>query len=95
MQTITHNPVDLNFDKLIGIEMANPKESFITPKDEYITLGQLLKLLDEVSSGSEVKDYLAEMIVFVNGEEENRRGKKLRPGDTVLLPGNHTVNITD
>jgi ribosome-associated protein len=52
-------------------------------RDEYITLGQLLKLAGEVSTGGEVKDYLASESPIVNGEAENRRGRKLRTGDVV------------
>ena len=52
-------------------------------QDEYITLQQLLKVCDVISSGGQVKAYLAENPVLVNGEPENRRGKKLRAGDVV------------
>ena len=53
---------------------------------EYITLGQLLKLVDVIFEGGEAKNYLASNKVYVNGEEDERRGKKIRPGDTVELP---------
>lgn len=53
---------------------------------EYITLGQLLKLANVISNGAEAKGYLAEVIPLVNGEEDNRRGRKLYPGDEVRLP---------
>ena len=53
---------------------------------EYITLGQLLKLANVISNGAEAKGYLAEVMPLVNGEDENRRGKKLYPGDTIQLP---------
>jgi ribosome-associated protein len=52
---------------------------------EFITLGQLLKIVGEVNSGGEVKEYLREETPLVNGERENRRGRKLRPGDVVVL----------
>ena len=52
---------------------------------EFITLGQLLKMVGEVSSGGEVKEYLFAEIPMVNGEPEQRRGRKLRPGDTIVL----------
>ncbi|HEY9790108.1 MAG TPA: RNA-binding S4 domain-containing protein [Candidatus Obscuribacterales bacterium] len=52
---------------------------------DYITLGQLLKLAGEVNSGGEVKPYLASESPLVNGQPENRRGRKLRAGDTVIL----------
>jgi len=53
---------------------------------EYITLGQLLKMTDTINSGGMAKWFLSEHEVFVNGEAENRRGKKLRPEDTVSIP---------
>lgn len=54
-------------------------------KTEYITLQQLLKIENFISSGGEAKYYLAENICYVNGNEENRRGKKLYPGDKVII----------
>ncbi|MEY8380276.1 S4 domain-containing protein YaaA [Ileibacterium valens] len=56
-------------------------------KDEYITLQQILKACNILDSGGQVKAYLAENPVLVNGESENRRGKKLRPGDVVEAEG--------
>ncbi len=52
-------------------------------KNEYITLSQLLKVADVIASGGEAKFYLAENPVLVNGQPENRRGKKLYHGDVV------------
>lgn len=52
-------------------------------KDEYITLGQLLKACGVVSNGGEIKAYLANETVLLNGEKENRRGKKIYPKDVV------------
>ena len=54
---------------------------------EYITLGQLLKMTDTISSGGMAKWFLGEHEVFVNGEAENRRGRKLRQNDLVNIPG--------
>ncbi len=54
---------------------------------EYITLGQLLKLADCIHTGGEAKVFLQETKVLVNGEAENRRGRKLVPGDTVEVEG--------
>ena len=50
---------------------------------EYITLGQLLKLGDCIDSGGMVKAFLQINVVRVNGELEQRRGRKLYPGDVV------------
>ena len=53
---------------------------------EFITLGQLLKLADIIGNGGEAKAFLANTEVLVNGEPDNRRGRKLRPGDRVEIP---------
>ena len=50
-------------------------------KDEYIKLGQALKLAGMVGSGVEAKIVIQDGQVFVNGEVELQRGKKLHPGD--------------
>ncbi len=52
---------------------------------EYITLGQFLKFTSLISSGGEVKYFLDNNKVFVNETPENRRGKKLFPGDLVKI----------
>lgn len=54
---------------------------------EYITLGQLLKFLDLVSTGGEEKIFLRENEVLFNGEKEQRRGKKLCDKDQVTILG--------
>lgn len=56
-------------------------------KDEFIKLGQLLKLAGLVSSGIEAKIVIQEGEVIYNGEIETRRGKKVYPGDTVEFDG--------
>lgn len=52
---------------------------------EYITLGQLLKIADIISSGGMAKFFLEENEVFVNNEKENRRGKKLYKGYEIKI----------
>ena len=44
---------------------------------EFITLGQLLKMTDAISSGGMAKWFLSENEVYVNGEVDQRRGRKL------------------
>ncbi|HEY4095067.1 MAG TPA: RNA-binding S4 domain-containing protein [Baekduia sp.] len=58
-------------------------------RGDMIRLGQLLKLADVVDAGGEVKDYLAEVPVLVNGAPEARRGRQLHPGDVVTTGGEH------
>lgn len=59
---------------------------------EFITLQQFLKMNDIVSSGGEAKLFLRSNDVFVNGKKEDRRGRKLYPGDEVSVNGK-TVHI--
>jgi S4 domain protein YaaA len=54
---------------------------------EYITLGQFLKLAECIGTGGEVKFFLQEKEVKVNGEPDNRRGRKLRVEDVVEVEG--------
>ena len=54
--------------------------------EEFITLQALLKELDIIQSGGAIKSFLAENIVYFNGKLENRRGKKIRIGDTINIP---------
>ena len=50
---------------------------------EFIKLGQLLKLTHIISSGGEEKIYVATRKIVVNNKLENRRGRKLYPGDVI------------
>ncbi|URM34890.1 S4 domain-containing protein YaaA [Cytobacillus firmus] len=53
---------------------------------EYITLGQFLKASDVIQTGGMAKWFLSEYDVFVNGEQDQRRGRKLRTGDKIEIP---------
>lgn len=53
---------------------------------EFMTLGQFLKEINVISSGGQAKWYLADNSVFVDGELENRRGRKLYAGMMIELP---------
>ena len=59
----------------------------VTITTDYITLGQLLKFARIIQEGGEAKRYLAENEVLVNGTPDARRGRKLRPGDSVETSG--------
>ncbi|MGY1749983.1 RNA-binding S4 domain-containing protein [Modestobacter sp. SYSU DS0511] len=61
--------------------------------EESIRLGQLLKLVDAVPSGAQVKDVLTSGDVRVNGEPEDRRGRQLHAGDVVSVAGQEDVRI--
>lgn len=56
-------------------------------REEYIKLGQALKAVGLVDSGLEAKIVIQNGEVFVNGQVEMQRGKKLHKGDTVTYNG--------
>jgi S4 domain protein YaaA len=62
---------------------------------EYITLGQFLKLADVIQSGGMAKWFLSEHEILINGEQDQRRGRKLRLGDKVQIAGFGEFVITD
>lgn len=52
-----------------------------------IKLDQFLKLMDIAQTGGQAKLMIQDGVVFVNGEVETRRGRKLVPGDRVTVEG--------
>lgn len=54
-------------------------------KSEHIKLDSLLKYAGLCITGGEAKSLIEEGFVFVNGESCTMRGKKIRPGDQVVL----------
>ena len=63
-------------------------------KSEYITLGQFIKFVNIVSSGGMVKAILQDYKIHVNDILESRRGKKLYPGDKVVIKGIGTYRVS-
>jgi len=63
------------------------KRIYMKINSEYIKLDSFLKAVNEAASGGEAKIFIAEGMVSVNGEPESRRGRKLRPGDSVTIDG--------
>lgn len=62
-------------------------EVSIRQEDEFIKLGQALKKAGFVGSGVDAKMVIQNGEVTVNGETEERRGRKLYPGDVVSYDG--------
>jgi S4 domain protein YaaA len=64
---------------------------------EFITLGQLLKIVDVVDSGGAAKYYLQEHPTdfFVNKENDFRRGRKLYPNDIIEITNVGEFQITN
>lgn len=57
----------------------------IVISSEFITLAQLLKFANVIDSGGEAKNFLANNTILVNNEKDNRRGRKLRVGDQIII----------
>lgn len=62
------------------------EELFI--RDDFIKLGQALKLSGLAESGVDAKLIIQDGLVKVNGQVETQRGKKLTAGDEVCFDGN-------
>ena len=60
----------------------------ISIRDDFIKLGQALKLAGVVRDGVEAKMVITEGLVKVNGEVDVRRGRKVYKGDTIVYEGN-------
>lgn len=56
-------------------------------RDEFIKLGQALKAAGLSESGVDAKLAIQDGFVKVNGEKEERRGRKLYDGDIVEYDG--------
>jgi S4 domain protein YaaA len=69
-----------------------PKSIKLRKDEPFITLGVLLKITGIIDTGGQAKFFLAENTVLVNGEEENRRGRKLYHGDLIQV-GKQTFSI--
>ncbi|USG65807.1 S4 domain-containing protein YaaA [Brevibacillus ruminantium] len=65
----------------------------VSIQTEYIALGQFLKLADLIDTGGMAKAFLAEVPIKVNGETENRRGRKLYPGDEITVEGHGSYKV--
>ena len=52
---------------------------------DFIRLDALLKFSGMTATGGEAKELILQGLVTVNGEICTQRGKKIRPGDGVML----------
>ena len=66
----------------------------ITIRDEFIKLGQALKLADLVFDGVEAKYVISDGLVKVNGETDTRRGRKVYDGDIISYNGQEIKVVT-
>lgn len=52
---------------------------------DFVTLGQFLKLANLIQTGGEAKEFLSNHKILVDGELDNRRGRKLYDGMVISL----------
>ncbi|QOS82469.1 S4 domain-containing protein YaaA [Paenibacillus sp. JNUCC31] len=62
-------------------------------RTEFIKLDQFLKLADCIPTGGMAKALLQDGLVRVNKEPEERRGRKLYPGDIVEVDGEGSFEV--
>jgi len=55
---------------------------------QYITLGQFLKLVGLISTGGQARKFIEDNKILVNGAAAQQRGKKIHPGDLVIVNKN-------
>jgi ribosome-associated protein len=67
------------------VNAAAAEAQTLVLRGEHITLDALLKATGLASSGGAGKQLIADGQLWVNGEVELRRGRKLRAGDEVQL----------
>lgn len=67
----------------------------INIRDDFIKLGQALKLAGLVESGVDAKMDILEGLVKVNGKVELQRGKKLFDGDVIEYEGQQIMVKSD
>lgn len=60
----------------------------INIRDDFIKLGQAIKLAGLVESGVDAKYAVQDGLVKVNGQVELQRGKKIYIGDIIEFDGN-------
>lgn len=76
----------------LKIKRGKDMEIKIRDGEEFIRLGQALKKAGAAGSGSDAKILITNGEVTVNGETEQRRGRKLYPKDIIGI-GDETFQI--
>lgn len=67
----------------------------VSIRDEFIKLGQALKLAGLVSNGVDAKIVIQDGEVKLNGEVETRRGKKVYNGDVIEFNGSQVKIVNE
>ena len=67
----------------------------VSIRDEFIKLGQALKLAGLVSNGVDAKIVIQDGEVKLTGEVETRRGKKVYNGDVIEFNGSQVKIVNE
>lgn len=70
------------------------QQETIAIRTEFIKLDQFLKFAGAAETGGHAKELVFDGMVLVNGEVCTMRGKKLRPGDIVVVDGQLELTVT-
>lgn len=72
--------------------MIKPTDIVTELESDFVELHKLLKFEGLAESGGRAKQAIANGLVFVNGEVETRKRKKINPGDKVEYSG-QTIEV--
>lgn len=64
-------------------------------KTEFIALNQLLKAIGWAETGGHAHELIDAGVVYVDGEAETQRRKKIRAGMTVSCEGNSIAIVSE
>ncbi len=70
---------------------AMNKDIFINT--QYIKLDSLLKLADCASTGGQAKLLVSNELVFIEGEVCTQRGKKIFPGQCIIVKTHDDIQV--
>ena len=75
------------YEYYVGHDIERNTMETVAIRDEFIKLGQVMKLAGMVDSGVDAKMVIQDGEVLVNGEVDTRRGRKIVPGDVISFRG--------
>lgn len=70
------------------------KEKFeLLPDQEFLELFKILKSIGLAETGGQAKMLVADGLVMVNGEPEDRKAAKIRRGDVIIVDEEVTITV--
>ncbi len=71
----------------LNVNIKPNRQETVTISTPFIRLDALLKFKGEAETGGQAKQMIQDGLVKVNGETCTARGKKIKPGDVVVIHG--------